>query len=418
MARRAGAAVLGTLSLVSAASPPAAVRRAIATSGPGPVAVALDADVYDRARRDLADLRIVDDRGGQVPYLRPGMDDGAALPTREPVILNRGFVRGLNASLTLDFGGPTRKSALTLSLPGDNFRRRVTVEGRHEPDAAWTTLVESAYVFAVPGPPPARYETVAMPENDFARLRVTVFRAPDDPAVLEIRKAWISAAGGSAPEMPVARAWFSRAEDQRTGETVLTIELGARFQPLGGLVLEVGDRRFFREVVVEARRPPLDDRQRPAVVPVWMPIASAAVYRYEEGGRARERLRVDAAGREQALRVRIRNGGDRPLDIRALTVRAPVERLGFEAQPERRYWLEYGVPGRAMPSYDLARTVGDHAAWVAAARPAGLGHPQPRGSDDVDRPWTERHPALLWAGLLAAVLALGALTWRALRAAG
>jgi hypothetical protein len=305
MARRAGAAVLGALSLVSAASPPATVRREIATPGPGPVAIALDADVYDRARRDLADLRILDDRGGQVPYLGPRMDDRAAPPTQ-----------------------------------------------------------------------------------------------------------------ASAPEVPVARAWFSRAEDEGTRATVLTIELGARFQPLGGLVLEVGDRRFFREVVVEARRPPLDDRQRPAVVPLWMPIASAAVHRYEEGGRARERLRVDVTGREQALRVRIFNGGDRPLDIRALTVMAPVERLGFEAQPERRYWLEYGVPGRAMPSYDLARTVGDHAAWIAAARPAGLGHPQPRGSDGIDRAWTERHPALLWAGLLAAVLALGALTWRALRAAG
>jgi hypothetical protein len=32
-------------------------------------------------------------------------------------------------------------------------------------------------------------------------------------------------------------------------------------------------------------------------------------------------------------------------------------------------------------------------------------------------PWTERHPALLWAGLVATVLVLGLVTRRALRAA-
>jgi hypothetical protein len=33
-------------------------------------------------------------------------------------------------------------------------------------------------------------------------------------------------------------------------------------------------------------------------------------------------------------------------------------------------------------------------------------------------PWTERHPALLWAGLVITVVVLGLVTHRALRAAG
>jgi hypothetical protein len=128
-------------------------------------------------------------------------------------------------------------------------------------------------------------------------------------------------------------------------------------------------------------------------------------------------VRVDACGRERTLRLRVRNRDDRPLDIRGVTVLAPVEQMAFEAWPGRRYALEYGMPGRSRPSYDLARTAGDTRAFAAGAAPAALGAPAPLSPEGGRPPWTERHPALLWTGLLASVLALAELTWRALRAA-
>jgi hypothetical protein len=404
---------VGALSALAAAPQP--VRRTIVPSDPGPVAVTLDADVYDRARPDLGDLRIVDDLGAEVPYLSSRRDVEPPPPPRAAAVLNRSFVRGRSASVTLDFGTPTRKNGLVLSLAGDDFRRRVQVEGRHRADAAWSTLVDTAYVFAVPGPPPVRFEQVALPDDDFELLRVTVFRGPDDPPLLEIRSvSLVSGTTSPSPEAPVTRARFSRVEDARK-DTVLTVELGARAQPFRAVTLEVADARFFREVLVEPRPEAPSGRHRSADA-AWLPAASGAIYRYEEDGRARERLRVEAGGRAAQLRLRIRNGADRPLDIRGLTVMAPVERVVFEARPGRRYALEYGVPARLAPSYDLGRTVGDAGAWIARARPATVG--EPRAPEPARVPWTERHPALLWAGLLAAVLALGALTRRALRAAG
>jgi hypothetical protein len=381
------------------------------------VVLSLDADVYDRARSDLGDLRIVDDRGSHTPYLLLRMDEGPPSPRREPATLNRGFVRGHSATATLDFGAPTPKTGLALSLAGDNFRRRVVVEGRHRRDAGWTTLIDGAYVFAVPSNPPARYETVALPENDFELLRVTVFRGTDDPPMLEIRKAWIMPAPDGRPQetaLPGARV--SRAEDARARETVLTVDLGARSQPFRAVVLDVAAPRFFREATVEARRDASPGQPRDRTHPRWMPIASAALYRYEEVGRLYERLRVDACGREQALRLRIRNRDDRPLDIRGVSVLAPVERLVFEVRPDRHYTLEYGVRERYAPSYDIARTARDPSVWADDAVPATLAAPM---AADAARPaWTDRHPALLWAGLVVAVGVLGGLTWRALQAAG
>ena len=177
----------------------------------------------------------------------------------------------------------------------------------------------------------------------------------------------------------------------------------------------MADERFLREVLVEARREP-----RTAGGPVgWQEIGRGQVHRLEHEGRRRECLRVEARGRERSLRLRVRNRDDRPLRVRGVAAGVPVERLLFEADAPGAYRLTYGSADRPAPVYDLARTAGDLEAWAEAARPGSLGPVRRRASPaGDDLPWTERHPALLWTGLLAVVVALGGLTSAALRRAG
>src|SRR6185295_8244675 len=93
----------------------------------------------------------------------------------------------------------------------------------------------------------------------------------------------------------------------------------------------------------------------------------------------------------------------------------PVERLVFEATPGHQYRLAYGNVRMGPPRYDLARTAGDPASWVAQAGAATLG---PAGRLDERGPlppWTERHPVVVWALLTLLVAGLGLITWRTLR---
>ena len=197
-----------------AADPPrGAFERTVAVARPGRVVITLDRDVYERARRDLGDLRVFDDGQRQVPYLIEAAREAVEAGPRRPHVLNRSFVREKSSSLTLDFGAPVLKSELALSLSGDNFRRRVAVEGRNKHEAAWETLTDGAYVFAVPPPWAARYETVPLPENNFQFLRVTVFDGPDDTEPVDIREAWARPAG----EAPSARAGGRPAAARRPG---------------------------------------------------------------------------------------------------------------------------------------------------------------------------------------------------------
>jgi hypothetical protein len=132
----------------------------------------------------------------------------------------------------------------------------------------------------------------------------------------------------------------------------------------------------------------------------------------------RECRRSEVPSRERVLRLRVRNGDDRPLELRGVAVRVPVERAVFEAAPGGRYRLVYGS-NAAAPRFDLARSVGDARAWAASAVPVPLGAARRLAAPPAAAlPWTERHPALLWGGLVAVVVVLGLLTARALRQPG
>ena len=392
------------VSLAAATPAPPSVERRVEASGPGRAAVTLDRDVYERARADLGDVRVVDEAGVPVPYVleraAPEADGDRVLPS----IRDRGFSRGRSESLTLDFGRPFAKRDLVLSLSGDNFRRRVAVEASDDGES-WTTVTDGTYIFAVPGTPSARYESIPLGEDDRRYLRVTVFHGPDDPERIEIRQAWAHPSGPPTPPLVDLGRPFARYEDPERHETLLVLDLGARHQPFEALLLDVADPRFFRGVVVEGRRdPPADRPGEPPSGPYWVAVGEAAVYRYGEAGGPRESLRIAVSGRERALRVRIRNRDDRPLDVRRVGVFAPVERVLFEVAPGRSYRLTYGSADLRAPSYDLARTLGgDLGAWASSARSARLGAPQSQEGSTHGVPWTERHPGLVWCGLLVVV---------------
>ena len=282
------------LAAVSVPTAGAAVERVIAVPAPGRVVITLDRDVYERARTDLGDLRVRDGNGREVPYLLERVAEPPVRPTRQPAIGNRTFTRGQQVQATLDFGAPTLKSEVTLSLSGDNFRRRVKVEGRARHETQWATLTDSAYVFAVPGPRPARYETVPLPENNFPLLRVTVFNGPDDPDRIEILDASTCPAERRRPREVTLSPRMTQSEDAPGHETLVTLDLGARGQPFRAIRLDVADESFFRGVAVEARidPPPAADGQAGQPL-AWNYLGEAAIYRYEELGVRRESLRLD-----------------------------------------------------------------------------------------------------------------------------
>jgi len=133
-------------SAIGAESSPS-FERTMSVSASGLAAVRLDRHVYEGARADLGDLRVVDGSGAAVPYaLDRGL--GARQTEIRPQMRNRGFTPDGSATVVLDFGDRLQKDRLVLRLTGDNFRRRVTVEGGDDGES-WTRLTDDAWVFGV-----------------------------------------------------------------------------------------------------------------------------------------------------------------------------------------------------------------------------------------------------------------------------
>jgi hypothetical protein len=403
--------VLSTPTGVVAAAA-AIYERRLDVADRGPVSVRIGAHIYDTARFDLGDLRVIDSEGRDVAYW---LKRGERSPQREPwqpAIRNRSFETGQNARVTLDLGTRITKSAVALSLSGDSFRRRVSVEASDDGDT-WRMIQAGAWVFAVPEPP-TRFETVSFPENDERYLRVTVHNAPDDPARIRIRAARVWRVAPPRTESFLEpRTDVYQAEELR--ETHVLLDLAARHQPFEAVLLDVADPHFFRRVTVEARLDPLPRRGEHTESPFWVEIGSGSIHRVEAGEAGAERLRVEVSGRARVLRLRISNGDDRPLSVSRARLATPIEHVVFRAVPGETYRVRYGDHTLQAPVYDLERSVGGPDEWAASALQVGLGPPVlVPGPAPEPLPWSERHPALLWAGLVGAVAALGFLTWRAL----
>jgi hypothetical protein len=116
------------------------------------------------------------------------------------------------------------------------------------------------------------------------------------------------------------------------------------------------------------------------------------------------------------IKVTIDNGDDPPLKIKSARLQQLEHRLYFDAPASGQVTLYYGDEKLEPPVYDYAKLF----LLAKDAAPAQLGGESANaaytGRPD-ERPWTEKHPAVLWIAIVAAVLALGVIALRSVKSA-
>ena len=116
--------------------------------------------------------------------------------------------------------------------------------------------------------------------------------------------------------------------------------------------------------------------------------------------------------RPETLKVTIHNGDDPPLKITSTRLEQYERRVYFNASEAPH--LYYGDEKLDEPVYDYAKLFQQE----TNAAPAQLGPEQTNtaytGRPD-DRPWTEKHPAVLWVAIGAAVVVLGAIALKSMK---
>jgi hypothetical protein len=360
----------------------------------------VDANIWNHARPDLADLRLYDG-ANQVPYQLTS--EAAATSTREVEAKILNLVQRVDhTEFDLDVAPVAEYNRIRLTLDRKDFLATASVAGR---DALLGTI-------PAPWPSPSTLfdfshenlgsnSTITLPTWSFrfVHVRMSAGILPKEVkraavAYLEEKKALWTDAGSC------------RVSGEQKRSTVISCEVPSAM-PIDRIQFDVPAARvnFRRTVTVAGEK--------------GTQVASGSVsrIRMNRGGTTvvSEDLAVsvfdDHSGR---LTITVDNSDDQPLAFDRIQPQSLERRLYFEPQGKTSFRLYYGDQKLIPPVYDYAKFFREDPNAAAAQLAPETLNAAYAGRPD-DRPWSERHKGILWAALLLAVAVLAMLAIRGLR---
>ena len=367
-------------------------------------AVVVPPDLYTHSDTGLADLRVIDDRGTEIPYVifqRLGSSKSSALPA---TLRENSFSAGAFTQLVLDAGAHAPfHNTVRIETGETDFIEWVQVEASDD-GHVWRMVEERAPIFRFRKNAHEGTQLVHYSENNAQFLRVRIldgdkkFPVSGAQILLETTE--------PAERVPLEMAMVADAK-QPSGRSVWSAELGAAMPLVTEVRFDVdAPPEFIRSVDISSSA---DGKE-------WGILRNAEIYRYRRADAQQQELTVmisNALEQSRFLRVEIVNGNDAPLDAAAPKLYITPQHIVFKQQAGRRYRLIYGQERAERAQYDLGRRV--NAAQMGAAVEGQLG-PEETNADWADpRPWTETHDIFLWLVLVAAVMMIGYAAVRSLR---
>jgi hypothetical protein len=371
--------------------------------GPGTYDFVVPLEVMDKSREDLADLRLYDARGREIPYalrIRKEIDDKRAVAVS---VFNQARI-GSASEVSVDLGeNAGQHNEIEVDTSGLNFRRRVDVEAS-ETGKEWRTLKTGDVIFGFEAQNKAvESNRISYPTSRYRYLRVRVFADEltdkEPPVISGVKVMMVIREQGELTTWNVAVPPYQLLRHQGAPASAWTIDLGGRV-PCKQLTLEVDDESFSRPFQLED----VDDPQNIRL------LASGELTR--RVGEQRQPLAITFDNEEYArkLRLLIIDYSNQTLSISSIKAVAPARQLIFElkeadGQPLR---LFFGKPKATAPHYDFEKELPARLA-LAAPPPARSEVAAAINNPDYKPeplPLTERIPWLIYLVLAASSIAL------------
>ena len=379
-------------------------RRPLSVTAGARIAVInVDRETYIHAKPDLADLRVINGQD-ETPYVLETMSGSQHREEISSRVLDQGVTAARDLELTVDVGNGHRHNSIRLSTPKTNFRQRVEIDTSDD-RRRWTRVRSGAYIFDFSqGDRHVAVLTAAYPLSSRRYVRVTIHGWNDPKAVTQC---WVTIEQNIAPVRDLmqplnAEPW----QDAKTQSTVYTWNLGVPGIPHDELLLDVDTPAFERATAVETSA---DGNE-------WSTLRLGVVSRVGK----EESLQLDfPESHDQYLRLRIFNRDDRPLAVKSAKLYVTRKRVKFMPAEGGAYWLYYGDADAHAPAYDLRILLAREAprSETTIAPGAEERNPAYRETPPPARPWSERHPEILYIALALAVAGMGTVTIRFLKKA-
>jgi hypothetical protein len=374
-------------------------QRPINISGTGQNYVTVDDSVWSHSRPDLGDLRIYNGQT-EVAYALLTEHGSQQHEHKEVSVLQQSVVGGKTQFL-IDMSSVAEYDHVDLRLGAKDFVAHFRVEGQDDLHGTqWASLGDSI-LYDLSREHLGNNFMLRLPRSTYKYLRVTV-DGPVKPADIL----------GAISELHEERKPLWRnvnnapAIQQHDKDTVLTFTVPANV-PVEKIIFAINPAQLNFRRSVEIR----DDKDN---------ILSTGEINRIHMVRAGQRIdseddEVDFSEiGQKTLKVVIHNGDDAPLKVNSASLQQIERRLYFDAPSQSQLTLYYDDEKLERPEYDYAKLFLNSTDAHAAKLGPETNNAAYTGRPD-DRPWSERHPAILWIAIIAAVLVLGVLALRSMR---
>ena len=379
--------------------------RPIRLTGAGQQYVIVDQTLWRHARADLGDLRLYAGET-EIPYSLITERGSQERERTDVPVLQQSTVAGKTQFL-IDMSRLAEYDHVDLKLSTTNFVAHARVEGQDDPHGQhWASLGDSI-LYDLSKENLGGNHMLRLPRATYKYLRVTIDGAvkPDEVQ---------GATSETVEERPAVWRDVSSApkQEQKGKDTVFTFEV-AENAPVerAMFVVSPSQANFWRKVEIQNGRA------------AWLGSGEINRIHMVRGGHKidSEDQHVDFPDNGQNIepkivKVIIHNGDDPPLKVTAASLQQFERRLYFGAPAQGQLTLYYGDEKLELPVYHYAKLFQRDKAAVAAQLGPEASNTAYTGRPD-DRPWSERHPVVLWIAVLAAVVVLGGTALRSIRMA-
>lgn len=375
------------------------------TSYAGPAQVPLPPDLIAQSHNRLADLRLVDDHGTEIPYVLY-LDSSAygnpLMHSAATKIRENSFVPGQFTQVVLEVQTDGLfHNTIRIETPESDFMDWVEVAASDDTHL-WRIVKDRAPISRFRKENLEGNQTVHYSDNSARYVRLRIF---EPNHTFPVTSAYVLTCDTREPTRLAIATQFRVFPSKVPDRVQWIADLDTDQMPVDQVVFKTSSPEFYRAVRISVS----DNGNE------WETRSSGAIYRYKANGELEESLRVPVQETfgPRLWRVEVLNGNDPPLSDVALSLMMVQRSIVFEPVQGRSYRLAYGNPAVTTPKYDAQRI------FTYRGKPGALVltlGPEEVTTNYADpRPFSERHPNMLWLALGVAVILLAYAALRALK---
>lgn len=374
-------------------------RRKLTVKTPGVLHfVRIDPEILAHSQPSLGDLRVMQEATA-LPYALETLSGSSSEERLSTAMNDKVRTPAGELQFILHIPKAVRHSRLKIQTTDKNFRRAVHMESS-EDGKKWDVALERSYVMKHEQDG-QRWEALdvnypAM-TRPYLRVRISDWLDPSTltSAALLLRK--------EVPAVMQTVREFTPTPDPSatSGESLLRVDFGERPAPWSGLRIETKAIGFYRAARIEVS----DDGK------LWRTAGYGVLSRI---GNSSELTLQAGEQRTRYARLHIYNRDDQPISIDKMIFEVTARMVKFIPHQAGEHSLWYGNPKAKGVSYDLAVVLERGAPVERITLVPG---PERRYGDFMGsiKPWTEKHPTVLYGAVFAVAALIAAYTLRTMK---